>query len=416
MRPSVETIDPVDFNDPRVIAEPQPVLDRLRETEPLHWNASLNGWLATRFDDVRRVLAEPKMSVEKFGPALERAEGERLRQLEMLARVLSDWIVFMDPPGHTRLRRAMRLGFMPRDMEALEPKVRARVDQLLGPLEGSAGAELKTAFAYPLPALVIGDLFGVPEADIPRLKPWADALGKFVLGGRQTPDRRRLAFEATLELVGYLNDLVAEQRRRPHATLTRQLIDWAEDGDALSDAEIVHSVLLCIWAGYETTANLIANGMLALSRHPDAARRLAAEPALIADAVEEFLRFEGAAQTLVRVALTDVEIGGRTIRKGERVFVSLFAANHDPARFEAPAALDVGRQRNRHMGFGHGIHLCLGAPLARLEGRLAFEGLLGRFEDFRLLAEPTWRDELMTRTADKLRLAWRARGSKSLAI
>ncbi|WP_416899979.1 MAG: cytochrome P450 [Minwuia sp.] len=399
----------VDFADPEVIALPQPVLDALRDRQPFHWNPSLKGWFATRFEDVRQVLGSPDFSVEKFGPALDRTSGEGRARLEALAKVLGDWIVFMDPPGHTRLRRAMRTGFMPRDMDALTPKVHARVDQLLAPLEGTSRVELKDAFANPLPAMVISDLFGIPEDDIPELKIWADQLGKFVLGGRQTPDRKRRAFEAVQDFTAYLDGLVESHRSNPRPDLTQHLIDHDEDGDRLSHEEIVHSILLCVWAGYETTANLIANGVMALARNPVQAEALARDPSGIPDAVEEFLRFEGAAQTLVRIAKTDTEVAGQPVAKNEKVFVSLFAANHDPDRFELPGRLDTMRQRNRHMGFGHGIHLCLGAPLARLEGRAAFEGLLKRFEGFRIVEEPAWRDELMTRTAAALHLEWRPR-------
>ncbi|ANK81233.1 MAG: hypothetical protein TEF_10835 [Rhizobiales bacterium NRL2] len=401
--------EPVDFADPEIIAAPQPVLDRLREEQPLHWNPSLKGWFATRFEDVRQILSSPHFSVEKFGPVIERADGEARARLETLAKVLSDWIVFMDPPGHTRLRRAMRTGFMPRDMDALEPKVHERVDQLLTPLEGSRGAELKAAFANPLPAMVIGDLFGVPEADIPELRRWADALGKFVLGGRQTPDRHRLAQQAVLDFVTYLDNLVAERRADPRPDLTTHLIRYEEDGDRLTNEEIVHSILLCVWAGYETTANLIANGTMALARNPAQAERLAADPSLIPDAIEEFLRYEGPVQALVRMAKQDETVGGAAIKAGDRVFVSLFAANHDPARFGHPGEFDPARQRNRHLSFGHGIHLCLGAPLARLEGRAAFEGLLRRFGDFRIAEEPVWRDELITRTAEAVHIGWTPR-------
>lgn len=397
----------VNFADPEVIARPQPVVDGLREQQPLHWNPSLGGWFATRFEDVRQVLASADFSVEKFGPALEKSTGEGRARLEVLARVLGDWIVFMDPPGHTRLRRAMRTGFMPRDMEALTPKVHARVDQLLSPLEGSSEVELKEAFANPLPAMVIGDLFGIPEQDIPELKVWADALGKFVLGGRQTPDRRRLAFEAVGDFTAYLDGLVDDHRRDPKPDLTQHLIDYREEGDRLTQEEIVHSILLCVWAGYETTANLIANGVMALARNPEQARTLAADPSGIPDAVEEFLRFEGPAQTLVRVAKKDTEVAGQPIARNEKVFVSLFAANHDPSRFGEPGRFDAARSKNRHMGFGHGIHLCLGAPLARLEGQAAFEGLLRRFGEFEIVQDPNWRDELMTRTADALHLRWK---------
>ena len=401
--------EPVDFADPEVIARPQPALDRLREEAPVHWNPSLKGWFATRFEDVRQILSSPHFSVEKLGPVVERADGPDRERLEALARVLGDWIILIDPPAHTRLRRAMRTGFMPRDMDALEPKVHQRVDQLLDPLEGSTGAELKSAFANPLPAMVIGDLFGVPEADIPKLRGWSDALGKFVLGGRQTPDRRQLAFEAVREFVGYLDALVAARREDPRADLTTHLIAYEEDGDRLTHEEIVHSILLCVWAGYETTANLIANGTMALARNPEKAKALAADPAGIPDAIEEFLRFEGPVQALVRVAGQDEEVGGTLIRKGERVFVSIFAANHDPERFAAPGDFDPTRTRNRHLSFGHGIHLCLGAPLARLEGRAAFEGLLRRFEDFRIAEEPVWRDEFITRTAEGIHMTWKPR-------
>lgn len=397
----------VDLTADEFISEPQPFLNKLRAEQPLHWNDSIKAWFATRYDDVRKILADPAFSVEKFGPAVDRATGERLEQLTLLAKVLGDWIVFMDPPRHTRVRRAMRAGFMPKEMKALDPKVKMRVDQLLDPLMAVNECEYKSVFGYPLPALVIGDLFGVHEDDVPQLKPWGDALGKFVLGGRQTPDRARLAFQGVKDLNTYIHGLVDEHRKHPQQNMTTHLIDWNDDGDVLTNDEIVHAILLALWAGYETTANLLTNSVLALIRNPELQEILYENPDKIPAAVDEFLRYEGAAQTLSRLAKTDVEIGGQTIKAGERVFVSIFGANHDPERFENPDKIDVDRKLNRHMGFGHGIHLCLGAPLARMEGILALEGILNRFKNIRLAGvDPEWRDEFMTRSAETLQITY----------
>ena len=415
MKTRADPAPEVDLRSPAVLDDPHPVYDRLRERAPVHWNASLGGWVLTRHADVRRALLDERLSVEKMGRfEARRGGGEGHADVEVLARTLADWMVFNDPPRHRELRRAMQNAFLARDVPVLEANVRAVVDELLDPLGPEGRMDLVADFAHPLPAIVVAELFGMPREERGQLKQWSDDLGRFVLGNVENTGhdaKYGTAARAARAMAARFHALVEEHRRNPRDDFTQLLM---RDGAHLRDDEIVHTLMFVLFAGHETTTNLIASAVLSLIRNPPLTARLRAEPERIADAVEEFLRMDGPVQMVFRLALEDVEYGGAAIRAGERVHLVLNAANRDPRAFDRPGETDVERGRSRHVSFGPGAHFCLGAPLARLEARVALEGLLARFPELALDGDPaelSWRPELVIHGLRALPVRYSRRGT-----
>ena len=274
----------------------------------------------------------------------------------------------------------------------MRPHIQHIIDELLDQVAAQDSFDIIADLAFPLPVIVIAELIGVPVQDREQFKEWTGTLARS-LDPVITPEIARAADRATESFVAYFTRLIAERRARPQQDMLSALIAVEEEGDRLSQDELLANVILLFAAGHETTMNLIGNGMLALFRHPDQLARLRADPGLIQTAVEEFLRYDGSVQMTARAALDDIEIGGKPIRKNQQTLILLGAANHDPARFANPDQLDIARQDNPHITFGHGIHHCLGAPLARIEAQLAINSLLRRMPQLRLATDAVeWRE------------------------
>lgn len=382
-----------------VRADPYPVYARLREEDPVHWSP-FGVWLVSRYDDVASILRDPRFSNDmrnaSGNPLLDEERTKEL--LERRSRVM----LFVDPPDHTRLRSLVNRAFTPRILEQLRPSIDALVRALLDETFAEARCELMSGFAYPLPVAVIAGMLGVPLADQATFTGWSRALAAN-LDPFSGPEVRELAMEAGDAFDAYFRDLIAARRRRPSDDLLGALIAAEEQGDRLSEDELLATCTLLLTAGHETTVNLIGNGTLALLRHPEQLARLRAGPASLAGAIEELLRFDGPVQLSARTALEDVAVGGRTIEAGQVVVLVIGAANRDPARFVAPDRLDVGRTDVRHLAFGSGAHFCLGASLARLEAAIAFEHLVPRLDGAALDAL-AWRGTLTLRGLSELYL------------
>jgi cytochrome P450 len=309
-------------------------------------------------------------------------------------------MLFRDPPDHTRLRSLVSRAFTPRVVEAMRPHIQEIVDGLLDRLEGARGMDVIEDLAYPLPVRVICEMLGVPIEDQDVFKEWsadiARSLDASILpAGSEVITRGQESGDALRE---YFRSLIAVRRKQPREDLLSALIAAEEQGDKLSEPELVATCVLLLIAGHETTVNLIGNGVLALLRHPAELRALAADPALIQTGVEELLRFDGPVQRTGRLTNADVEIDGRQISKGSIVAAVIGAANRDPAHFADPDRLDVTRRENRHIAFGFGIHFCLGAPLARIEGQVAIGTLLRRWRTLKLVSDtPEWRESSVLR-------------------
>ncbi len=400
----------VEFNpsDPAMAANPYPVLQRLQDEDPVHWSDDLNAWVITRYDDVRTALNDPRLSADRITPFLDHLPPDERAAVAEVGAMLGRWAVFVDPPLHTRLRALMNKAFTSSALAALRPRIIDIVERLLDEFAASDDPNFISGFAYPLPATVIAGMVGVPDSDLDLFKSWSDDLATFVGSAQATPDKRERAERSTKEMTAYFSEVIAHRRRHPVAdqTIIDHMIEAREGEDALSEAELVSNCVLLLFAGHETTTNLFGNGLLALLRHPDQFAELADDPTLAAGAIEEILRYDGPIGTTTRVAVEDLELGGRTIARGDRVFSMIHAANRDPRRFDNPHRFDIHRTENRHIVFGYGIHFCLGAPLARLEGEIGLSALVRKLRNIELLdPDPPWHDSLVLRGVSELPIA-----------
>jgi pimeloyl-[acyl-carrier protein] synthase len=374
--------DLLDFARPEFQRDPYPTYRALREAGPLHRirSGGLRFWVVTRHADVLAVLRDPRVTVDRMpgmqigpkAPAVDPALDNPLaRTLRTLARVM----LFRDPPDHTRLRGLANKAFTPRMVEALRPRISALVGELLAPLADGATFDVVHELAEPLPILVIAELLGLPVEDRKELKAWSDDLAK-LLDGSIAMQHIGRGIQSAIQVFDYLRGHLEERRRAPREDLLSAMIAARDRDENLTDDEILATALLVMGAGHETTTNLIGNAALALLRNPGELARLCREPALLPGAIEEFLRYDAPVQGTARVAREPIELHGRTIPERQEILLPIGCANRDPAVFADPERLDVARADVRHTSFGHGIHFCLGAGLARLEAQLAIGGLL----------------------------------------
>jgi len=376
---------------------PYPTYRRFREADPVHWSAVFGFWVCTRYDDIVSILRHSKASAnprdwERFDGYVE-ALGETGPAYNMQSR----WMLLKNPPDHTRLRKLVTKAFTPRVVENMRAHIQDIVHGLLDTVHAKRRFDIIQDVAFPLPVIVIAELIGVPPQDREYFKDWTAALARS-LDPIITPEITQAADKATEDLIAYFTTLVAERRDSPQNDLLSGLIAAEEEGDKLDEDELLATAILLFAAGHETTMNLIGNGMLALFRNPDQMAKLKADPSLIKTAVEEFLRYDGSVQITARAALEDIEVGGKTIRKNQQALLLLGAANRDPAHFSDPDRLDITRQENPHLTFGHGIHHCLGAPLARVETQIAINSMLRRMPDIQPATDQLeWRDMLTLR-------------------
>jgi cytochrome P450 len=386
------TLD-VDPFSPQMVVDPYPTYVRLREAGVVY--AEPPGiWVLSRYAHVQQVLRDPRFDREGIGNAVERVFGAG-----PIFDSFTRWMLFLNPPDHTRLRTLVTKAFTPRASEELRSDIQRIVDDLIDPAQQRGELDLIADLAYPLPVAVICELLGVPPEDRGRFNAWsaaiAEALDAFVTA---QPDTVRRSNEAAHGLTEYFRGLVAARRKQPRDDLLSALVAAEEQGDRLSEEELLATCVLLFFAGHETTVNLIGTGMLTLLRHPDQLAKLRDDPGLIQSAVEELLRYDGPVQRTGRTTREDVEIDGVTIPKGERVTVFLGAANRDPAQFQEPDRLDITRTENHHLAFGAGIHYCVGAPLARVEAQVAINTLIRRLPNLKLQSDaPVWRQTAVLR-------------------
>lgn len=405
---AAHTAEDIIYNpsDPAIMADPFPVYARLREEDPVHWSPSLKSWIVTRYTDVRDLLLSDDLSVRRltqFYKALPPADAELLKEI---IHFLNLWLAFRDPPDHTRVRRIMRHAFTAKAIEDMRPKIIEITDILLDRLEASGknDVDLIREYALQVPALVIMDLLGIPREMLDDFKEWSDDMAVFIGGARNSGNKYERAARGCQKMASYFAQLIKERTENPKTGFLMDLINARDEGDQLSDDELIASCILVLFAGHETTTNLISNATLLLMRHPDQLAKLKSNPGLIDGTIEEVLRFDGPTNALVRVAAKDHDLHGRRIREGERVFVMVNSANRDPRMFDDADRFDITRKQNRHLTFGQGIHLCLGAKLAREEGRIAIERLISRFPNLALNPKdpPEWLDAMVPRGTRRL--------------
>ncbi|MBI2703627.1 MAG: cytochrome P450 [Mycobacterium sp.] len=361
-------------------------------------------WMLTRYRDVHSVLRDPRFSVERMRAPLMRDNLDRMPEFLRQSATGMRSMLIMDPPDHTRVRKLVNQAFTPKRVAALRGHIEVIVRELVDEAQAKGSFDLIHDVAEPLPAIVIAELLGVPAEDHRQFRQWSSAM----INGFASPgaEARATGAEAARQIFDYLADIIGARRRAPREDLISAMIAAQEERDALTDAELLATGNLLLLAGHETTTNLIGNGTLALLREPDQWKRLGKEPALLPTAIEELLRYDGPVQATVRVALEDVAIDDQVIPEGSLVLVSIGSANHDPDTFENPDQLDLARVPNPHLAFGFGTHFCLGAPLARLEARLAFDALTQRFPGLSLVDDrPVYRTNPVLRGLTSLDVA-----------
>jgi cytochrome P450 len=378
--------------EPEVLANPYPLYHELRSTAPVHWDPYLHAWVVTRYAEVVQVFQH---FLAARTPSPEHLAAMDMAELSPIAQVMVRQMLFLDPPDHTRVRTLAARAFTPRRVEVLRGHIREITNQLLDAVEAKGRMEVIGDVGAPLPAIVTTEMLGVPSRDWKMLRRWSTDFAEMLGNFQHNPGRAARVLQSLEEMTAYFQAAVRQQAEEPSEGLVNALAQAEVNGDRFSEEEVVANLIVTMVGGLETTTNLIGNGLLSLLRHPEQLERLRGDPELIPSAVEELLRYESPSQHTARLAPEDVELGGRQIRRRQAVIAVMGAANRDPERFPEPDRLDLGRQDNRHLAFGWAGHFCFGAPLARIEGQIAFGALLSRFPDLQLEPEPlAWRENL----------------------
>ena len=382
----------------RHLENPYPLYQQLRETDPVYWDERANSWVLTRYTDVAAVLRDPRYTVMGFMSNTSWIPEDMRPTLEPPLRAVSRQMLFQDPPDHTRLRGLVAKAFTPRMIESLRPVIQRVTDELLDEAEAKGHMELIREFAFPLPAIIIATMLGVPPEDREKFNRWSSYFGRLLDGGDFSLESVFEAVSEVSDFLDYFRSIIHARRAVPKDDLMQAMIDAEEQGDALSEEELLGNCILILAAGHGTTTHLIGNGTLALLRHPDQAQVLREQPSLIQNAVTELLRYDSPVQLTSRRAKEALQIDGKQVSAGQEVIMLLGAANHDPEQFANPDQLLLTRQENRHLSFGLGVHFCLGAPLARVEGEIAFSTLFKRFPHLRLETEEVeWQPSIVFR-------------------
>jgi len=370
------------------VQDPFPLYAWLRERHPLHWSASLNAWVVTRWGDVLEVFNQPRrFSADRFRKVDERYASRR-SAVRAVADVLGHWLVFRDPPDHDRLRGLLQSSFTPKQLASSRDRIQRTVETLLDRVVARGAMDFIRDLAFPLPAMVICGLMGVPDDDLEAIKGWSDRLAAYLGGAVDERDNFTEASAGVAALVDYFGMLLRERERRPLDDLMSLLLRAEHEGSRLTHDEVVANCILLLFAGHETTTNLIGNGLHLLLTHPDSLQRLRAEPQLIASAVEECLRFESSNQLGNRLVIERTVMRDVVLDPGTYLTLCIGAANRDPEEFADPDRFDIGRQPNRHLAFAAGAHACAGMAVARLEGRVAIARAVQRFPKLQLSGVP----------------------------
>jgi cytochrome P450 len=384
---SASPLSILDLLQPRYIRDPYPLYRRLREHDPIYWDERFQSWVLTRHADVVAVLHDPRFTAKRAFKDMSWVPEEFLDSISKPVRALSCQMLFLDQPDHTRLRGLVAGAFTPRIVENMRHSIQHEVDELLDTLIPRGHMEVIADFARPLASTVIATLLGIPLEDHAQFLKWSDDYGSLIDGTKSVIEDVIHLLQSLSEFLDYFREIVRQRGRDPRDDLTQAMIAAEERGNHLNEDELLGNLVLLLSAGHITTTHLISNGLLALLRNPEQYRQLKEDPGLVSSAVVEFLRYDSPTQSTERLPCVDLEIGGRCIKRNQSVLLCLGAANRDPAQFDNPDQLDLKRTDNRHMAFGHGIHFCLGAPLARLEAEIAFNTLLRRLNQPGLVIE-----------------------------
>ena len=373
------------------LQDPYPMYARMHEGGPLHLldvDGQWGAWAIFSHAECSSIAKDPRLSAKRAQQMLALLPPDSQSEFRELARMLNLWLIFMDAPEHTRLRKLLNKGFAPAAVEGLRPQVEAIVEGMLQPLQRGSTVELMQEFANPMPVRIISEMLGVPPELHDTFVNWSRAIAVFRGNPERTVEQARAAQDALIAMTDFFRTAVAERRRNKGSDLISLLIDIEEDGEVLTEEELYAQCIALLFAGHETTRNLIGNGMYTLLKHPQETAELREKPEVIRSAVEEILRYESPVQFTARVLKEDIEVCGQRIPKKWSILCMLGAANRDPKQFKEPNQLNLKRLNNQHLAFSAGPHFCIGNQLARLEGQIALLNLVQRFPEMRLTGQP----------------------------
>ncbi|HEY0431413.1 MAG TPA: cytochrome P450 [Pyrinomonadaceae bacterium] len=391
--------------DPSVRANPYPLYERLREEEPVHWNNDLGGWVLTRYDDVMSALHNPLLSPGGGIAAMfSRLSEEDRKETLPLQRHLSMWLGTLDPPDHTRVRSLMNKAFTPRLVETLRPFIQTVADELVDAVKQTGQMDIVTQLAVPLPAIVIAQMLGTPREDYERFIHWSLSISMLFGDACATPEIVRAAQTSVLEMTGHLHNLLEERRRsEPKNDLINNFILAEGQDNRISEEEVLANCVMLLFAGHGTITVMIGTHILVLLQNPEVLEAVKQNPSLTPNVIEELLRFDSPCQMIRRTATQDVEIGGTKIQQGQLIWLNLGAANRDQAHCPIPEKLDISRSNAGHLGYGAGIHYCLGAALSRVETEIAINTIVQRLPNLRLASnELDWHPDPTARALKSL--------------
>jgi len=393
-----------DLTDPEIIDRPFEYFGHLRETDPVYKNEKFGGWIVTRYNDVQQCLQDDThLSVE--------VEADRLRNssrdIPATTEMFPKWIIYLDPPDHTKLRRIISEAFNPEMVQNQESIVEQITESLITDIEERDPdvVEFIDEFAFQLPIRVIGEIMGLDSEDADMIGGWSENIALTLFHYYQGENRYQKTEASIKAFSEYLHELVDRRKENPKDDLLTYLLEAESDGESLDDDEVVATAVLLLFAGHETTTKLLANGTIEFIRHPEQLELLRSDPSLAPKAVEEVLRYHGPSKSLTRGVIEPFELREKQIEPGDRLLLSQAAANRDPRQYDNPEEFDITRGTSTHLGFGHGTHHCLGAPLARLEARTAFPAIVQAFPNMQLATESVeWTKSPLVRGPEELRL------------
>lgn len=389
-----------DFLDPALLQDPYPHYQELRESRPVYWNERWRGWIVSRYADVYAGLHDDRLLADTITPYFEtRLSAEDRDRFALTYEVLNSWPVFVDPPKHTRLRKIFSRSFTPKTVQTMRGVVQSFVNELLDNWRDQSEVDLISDFGYLMPANVIATIIGAPREDLDRFHAWSWELNELLHGGVGSPQRMERAQQSIVEFKAYLEGLYQQRLKAPQDDMMSWLMEVQRNDPSLTPNDVIYSCMLILNAGHETTQIMIGNTVAALLQQGQW-QRLRDEPQLMKTAIEECLRFNGPMKGTMRAAAQDLQIGGVDVKQGDRVMLLMASANRDPEQFANPDRLDIARNPNAHLAFGHGIHFCLGAPLARLEVEIGLGEMVRRFPGLSLAGPVKYEPRILSRAIE----------------